>query len=102
MGTQDSNTQPQSPLHHKFNAVEARIDAHVFGSGPMAQSLAIIEKMRAEGATDHEIDTTLHKKKLPSVVDVGRKSVRHLPSWWWLNRRKRSLENKISKRTKRN
>ena len=95
MGTQDSNTQPQSPLHHKLNAVQARIDAHVFGSGPMAQSLAIIEKMRAEGATDLEIDTALAKKKLPSVIEVGRKSALHVPGWWLLTRRKKRLDRKI-------
>ena len=69
MGTQDSNTQPPSPLHHKLNTVQARIDAHVFGSGPMAQSLAIIEKMRAEGATDHEIDT--HPPQEKTAVSGG-------------------------------
>ena len=102
MGENNPKNARLARLQERRAAIQARMDAHIIGGGPVAKSLALIERMRAEGATDHEIDTTLHKKKLPSVVDVGRKSVRHLPSWWWLNRRKRSLENKISKRTKRN
>ena len=72
-----------------------RMDAHVIGGGPVAKSLALIERMRAEGATDLEIDTALAKKKLPSVIEVGRKSALHVPGWWLLTRRKKRLDRKI-------
>ena len=58
---------------------------------------ALIERMRAEGAEDPQIDEALAKAKLPSVVQVGRRSFLHWPSWWWLNRRERALRAKIAR-----
>ena len=67
------------------------------GSDGMAKSLELMEKMRDEGASDHEIDVALAEAKLPSVVQVGRKSLMRWPSWWWLNRRERALRAKITR-----
>ena len=67
------------------------------GHGDVAKSLALIERMRAEGAEDPQIDEALAKAKLPSVVQVGRRSFLHWPSWWWLNRRERALRAKITR-----
>ena len=63
----------------------------------MAKSLELMEKMRDEGASDHEIDVALAEAKLPSVVQVGRKSLMRWPSWWWLNRRERALRAQIDR-----
>ena len=59
--------------------------------------MSLMEKMRDAGASDHEIDVALAEAKLPSVVQVGRKSLMRWPSWWWLNRRERALRAKIDR-----
>lgn len=97
MGEKDHNDSALTLLNRQLDALQWRMSQHVMGGGPVAQSLALIEQMRASGATDREIDTALHQKRLPSVVDVGRKSVLHLPSWWWLYRKKKRLERKIAR-----
>ncbi len=42
----------------------------MLGHGDMAKSLELMEKMRDEGARDHEIDVALAEAKLPSVVQA--------------------------------
>lgn len=95
MGENNPKNAQLARLQERRAAIQARMDAHVIGGGPVAKSLALIERMRAEGATDLEIDTALAKKKLPSVIEVGRKSALHVPSWWLLIRRKKRLDRKI-------
>lgn len=97
MGTQERNNPALKRLRQKLQAVQWRMNSHILGSGPVADSLALIKKMRAQNATDHQIDTALQSKGLPSVVQVGYRSVLHLPSWWWLKRKKKRLERAISR-----
>lgn len=84
-------------MRTRLDAVLERKSRHVLGHGDMAKSLELMEKMRDEGASDHEIDVALAEAKLPSVVQVGRKSLMRWPSWWWLNRRERALRAKITR-----
>lgn len=84
-------------MRARLDAVLERKSRHVMGHGDVAKSLTLIERMRAEGASDHEIDVALTDAKLPSVVQVGRRSFLHWPSWWWLNRRERALRAKIAR-----
>ena len=93
MGENNPKNAQLTRLQERRAAIQARMDAHVIGGGPVAKSLALIERMRAEGATDLEIDTAL--AKLPSVIEVGRKSALHVPGWWLLTRRKKRLDRKI-------
>lgn len=86
-----------APVRAQLDEVLERKSRHVLGHGDMAKSLELMEKMRDEGASDHEIDVTLAEAKLPSVVQVGRKSLMRWPSWWWLNRRERALRAKIDR-----
>ena len=86
-----------APVRAQLDEVLERKSRHVLGHGDMAKSLELMEKMRDEGASDHEIDVALAKAKLPSVVQVGRRSFLHWPSWWWLNRRERALRAKIDR-----
>ena len=95
MGENNPKNARLTRLQERRAAIQARMDAHIIGGGPVATSLALIERMRAEGATDLEIDTALAKKKLPSVIEVGRKSALHVPGWWLLTRRKKRLDRKI-------
>ena len=83
MGENNPKNARLARLQERRAAIQARMDAH------------IIERMRADGATDLEIDTALAKKKLPSVIEVGRKSALHVPGWWLLTRRKKRLDRKI-------
>ena len=91
------NAAAIAPVRARLNAVLERKSRHVMGHGDMAKSLELMEKMRDEGASDHEIDVALAEAKLPSVVQVGRKSLMRWPSWWWLNRRERALRAKIDR-----
>lgn len=89
------NAAAIAPVRARLDEVLERKSRHVLGHGDMAKSLEMMEKMRDEGASDHEIDAALAEAKLPSVVQVGRKSLMRWPSWWWLNRRERALRAKI-------
>lgn len=91
------NAAAIAPVRAQLDEVLERKSRHVLGHGDMAKSLELMEKMRDEGASDHEIDVALAEAKLPSVVQVGRKSFLHWPSWWWLNRRERALRAKITR-----
>ena len=91
------NAAAIAPVRTRLDAVLERKSRHVLGHGDMAKSLELMEKMRDEGASDHEIDVALAEAKLPSVVQVGRKSLMRWPSWWWLNRRERALRVKIDR-----
>ena len=91
------NAAAIAPVRALLDEVLERKSRHVLGPGDMAKSLELIEKMRDEGASDHEIDVALAEAKLPSVVQVGRKSLMRWPSWWWLNRRERALRAKIDR-----
>ena len=91
------NAAAIAPVRAQLDEVLERKSRHVLGHGDMAKSLELIEKMRDEGASDHEIDVALAEAKLPSVVQVGRKSLMRWPSWWWLNRRERALRVKIDR-----
>ena len=91
------NAAAIAPVRTRLDAVLERKSRHVMGHGDVAKSLALIERMRAEGAEDPQIDEALAKAKLPSVVQVGRRSFLHWPSWWWLNRRERALRAKIDR-----
>ena len=91
------NAAAIAPVRARLDAVLERKSRHVMGHGDVAKSLALIERMRAEGAEDPQIDEALAKAKLPSVVQVGRRSFLHWPSWWWLNRRERALRAKITR-----
>ena len=91
------NAAAIAPVRAQLDEVLERKSRHVLGHGDMAKSLELMEKMRDEGASDHEIDVALEEAKLPSVVQVGRKSLMRWPSWWWLNRRERALRAKIAR-----
>ena len=91
------NAAAIAPVRAQLDEVLERKSRHVLGHGDMAKSLELMEKMRDEGASDHEIDVALAEAKLPSVVQVGRRSFLHWPSWWWLNRRERALRAKITR-----
>lgn len=91
------NAAAIAPVRAQLDEVLERKSRHVMGHGDMAKSLELMEKMRDEGASDHEIDVALAEAKLPSVVQVGRKSLMRWPSWWWLNRRERALRAKITR-----
>lgn len=91
------NAAAIAPVRAQLDEVLERKSRHVLGHGDMAKSLELMEKMRNEGASDHEIDVTLAEAKLPSVVQVGRKSLMRWPSWWWLNRRERALRAQIDR-----
>ena len=91
------NAAAIAPVRTRLDAVLERKSRHVLGHGDMAKSLELMEKMRDEGASDHEIDVALAEAKLPSVVQVGHRSFLHWPSWWWLNRRERALRAKIDR-----
>lgn len=91
------NAAAIAPVRTRLDAVLERKSRHVMGHGDVAKSLALIERMRAEGAEDPQIDEALAKAKLPSVVQVGRRSFLRWPSWWWLNRRERALRAKIAR-----
>ena len=91
------NAAAIAPVRAQLDEVLERKSRHVLGHGDMAKSLELMEKMRDEGASDHEIDLALAEAKLPSVVQVGRKSLMRWPSWWWLNRRERALRAKITR-----
>ena len=91
------NAAAIAPVRTRLDAALERKSRHVLGHGDMAKSLELMEKMRDEGASDHEIDVALAEAKLPSVVQVGRKSLMRWPSWWWLNRRERALRAKITR-----
>lgn len=91
------NAAAIAPVRTRLDAVLERKSRHVLGHGDMAKSLELMEKMRDEGASDHEIDVALAEAKLPSVMQVGRKSLMRWPSWWWLNRRERALRAKITR-----
>ena len=91
------NAAAIAPVRAQLDEVLERKSRHVLGHGDMAKSLELMEKMRDEGASDHEIDAALAEAKLPSVVQVGRKSLMRWPSWWWLNRRERALRAKITR-----
>ena len=91
------NAAAIAPVRAQLDEVLERKSRHVLGHGDTAKSLELMEKMRAEGASDHEIDVALAEAKLPSVVQVGRKSLMRWPSWWWLNRRERALRAKIDR-----
>ena len=91
------NAAAIAPVRAQLDEVLERKSRHVLGHGDMAKSLELMEKMRDEGASDHEIDVTLAEAKLPSVVQVGRKSLMRWPSWWWLNRRERALRAQIDR-----
>lgn len=91
------NAAAIAPVRAQLDEVLERKSRHVMGHGDVAKSLALIERMRAEGAEDPQIDEALAKAKLPSVVQVGRRSFLHWPSWWWLNRRERALRAKITR-----
>ena len=91
------NAAAIAPVRTRLDAVLERKSRHVMGHGDVAKSLALIERMRAEGAEDPQIDEALAKAKLPSVVQVGRRSFLHWPSWWWLNHRERTLRAKIAR-----
>ena len=91
------NAAAIAPVRTRLDAVLERKSRHVLGHGDMAKSLELMEKMRDEGASDHEIDVALAEAKLPSVVQVGRKSLMRWPSWWWLNRRERALRAKSTR-----
>ena len=91
------NAAAIAPVRAQLDEVLERKSRHVLGHGDMAKSLELMEKMRDEGASDHEIDAALAQAKLPSVVQVGRKSLMRWPSWWWLNRRERALRAKIDR-----
>ena len=56
------NAQVNTPARTRA-AIQARMDAHVIGRRTRRQIPRSHERMRAEGATDHEIDTTLHEEK---------------------------------------
>ena len=92
-----SNAAAIAPVRAQLDEVLERKSRHVLGHGDMAKSLELMEKMRDEGASDHEIDVALAEAKLPSVVQVGRKSLMRWPSWWWLNRRERALRAQIDR-----
>lgn len=91
------NAAAIAPVRAQLDKVLERKSRHVLGHGDMAKSLELMEKMRNEGASDHEIDVALAEAKLPSVVQVGRKSLMRWPSWWWLNRRERALRAQIDR-----
>ena len=91
------NAAAIAPVRAQLDEVLERKSRHVLGHGDMTKSLELMEKMRDEGASDHEIDVALAEAKLPSVVQVGRRSFLHWPSWWWLNRRERALRAKIDR-----
>ena len=91
------NAAAIAPVRARLDEVLERKSRHVLGHGDMAKSFELMEKMRDEGASDHEIDVALAEAKLPSVVQVGRKSLMRWPSWWWLNRRERALRAKIDR-----
>ena len=91
------NAAAIAPVRAQLDDVLERKSRHVLGHGDMAKSLELMEKMRDEGASDHEIDVALAEAKLASVVQVGRKSLMRWPSWWWLNRRERALRAKIDR-----
>lgn len=91
------NAAAIAPVRAQLDEVLERKSRHVLGHGDMAKSLELMEKMRDEGANDHEIDAALAEAKLPSVVQVGRKSLMRWPSWWWLNRSERALRAKIDR-----
>ena len=91
------NAAAIAPVRAQLDEVLERKSRHVLGHGDMVKSLELMEKMRDEGASDHEIDVALAEAKLPSVVQVGRKSLMRWPSWWWLNRRERALRAKIAR-----
>ena len=52
MGENNPKNARLARLQERRAAIQARMDAHVIGGGPVATSLALIERMRAEGATD--------------------------------------------------
>ena len=53
------------PRCAQLDEVLERKSRHVLGHGDMAKSLELMEKMRDEGASDHEIDVALAEAKLP-------------------------------------
>ena len=85
----------------RLEAVQERMDRHVIGSGKIAEAFALIERMRAEGAADLDIDKALAAKKLPSVIDIAKKTWWRSPSWALLKRKKARLERKLERQEQR-
>lgn len=77
----------------RMDRVQARIDCHPLSSSRVRSAFEAIERHGKENAGD--IGVELAERGLPSLDELGRLQIRHMFSWWNLNRRKRALGRKI-------
>lgn len=70
-----------------------KIAAHPLASPPVKSAFEVIERHGKENAD--VISTELAERGLPSLDELGKLQVRHMFSWWNVNRQARRLEKKL-------
>lgn len=77
----------------KLERVRKKIDAHPLSSPPVKSAFEVIERHGKENSD--AISKELSERGLPSLDALGKLQIRHMFSWWNINRQKRALEKKL-------
>ncbi len=81
-------------LEQRLKTVNESIASHPLSSAPVREAFEVIERY---GKTNVDaISDELRRRDLPSLEELGKVQARHTFSWWRLNRRRRSLEKRLS------
>ena len=80
-------------LKQKLEHVRKKIDTHPLSSPPVKSAFDVIERHGKENSD--AISKELSERGLPSLDELGKLQIRHMFSWWSINRQKRVLEKKL-------
>ncbi len=84
-------------LSAELKSVEAALENLLVNSEPIKTAANRIEELRDKNYTEEQIEQELAKSALPDIRTVGKTTAQELTKLWWLNYKKRKLENKLAK-----
>lgn len=84
-------------LRTSLQAVQEKIDQHLFNSEQVTCAQDYAQGREAEGAAPETIDAELRDRGLPSLQRLGLWTLTRMVGWWWLHNRRRRIQRRISR-----
>lgn len=84
-------------LDRRLDAVQGKIDQHLFSSERVKRAQEYSQSREAEGASPQEIDAELSEQDLPSLRQLGAWTLTRMWGWGWLHNRRRRLQRRVDR-----